>query len=360
MRLAGIDIHAPPELLVPILLLALLLLGALAARVARALSGRWLESRPAVATPAACAVVVGGLMWVPDLGLPGRLGRWLNGALLIGFVLACALVVSRIAVAAVTEYATKHPSIKPAVVVARVSVRLLVGAVAVITALESLGVPVTPLLTTLGVGSLAVALALQDTLANFFAGLYLLADRPIRNGDYIKMNDAGGVGGEGFVESIGWRSSRLRTLASNTIIVPNTKLSQAILTNFHLPAAPVGMAVNVTVAHDTPVAKVEATLNDELARALAELPALVGGKPAARLADLTEAGQVWACGLEVPEVQAQAAAGHEVRKRLVVRLRREGIRLGVPGRLVHEAPTETPAEATDARDLTLTAGKEPR
>jgi len=289
---------------------------------------------------------------VPDLGLPGRLGRWLNDTLVIAFVLACALVVSRIAVAAVTEYATRHPAIKPAVVVARVSVRLLIGAVAVITALESLGVPVTPLLTTLGVSSLAVALALQDTLANFFAGLYLLADRPIRNGDYIKMNDAGGAGGEGFVETIGWRSSRLRTMASNTVIVPNTKLSQAILTNFHMPAAPVGMAVNVTVAHDSDTGQVEAALNDELARAQSALPALIGGKPVARLADLTEAGQVWACGLEVPEVQSQAAAGHEVRKRLLARLRRDGIRLGIPARLLREADA--------ARDLALTAGKEPR
>jgi small-conductance mechanosensitive channel len=347
MRLAGIDIHAPLELILPILLVGLIFLGLLAARVTRALSGRWLKSRPAVATPVACAVIFGGLMWVPDIGLPGRLGRWLNDALVIALVLACALVISRLAVAAVTEYAASHPSIKPAVVVARVSVRLLIGALAIITALESLGVPVTPLLTTLGVGSLAVALALQDTLANFFAGLYLLADRPIRNGDYIKMNDAAGAGGEGFVESIGWRSSRLRTMANNTIIVPNTKLSQAILTNFHLPAAPVGMAVNVTVAADSDAAAVEAALNDELGRAQTDLPGLIGGKPAARLADLTEAGQLWACGLEVPDVQSQAAAGHEVRKRLLARLRREGIRLGVPGRALRESdaaagPSRTP------------------
>lgn len=348
MRLAGIDLHAPPQVILPILLLGLLFLGVMTARIARALSGRWLQSRPAVATPIACAVVIGGLMWVPDIGLPGRLGRWLNDALVLALVLACALVVSRLAVAAVTEYAARHPSIKPAVVVARVSVRLLIGALAVITALESLGVPVAPLLTTLGVGSLAVALALQDTLANFFAGLYLLADRPIRNGDYIKMNDAAGSGGEGFVESIGWRSSRLRTMANNTIIVPNTKLSQAILTNFHLPAAAVGMAVNVTVAGDSDAAKVEAALNDELAQAQAALPALIGGKPAARIAELTEAGQVWACGFEVPDVQSQGAAGHEVRKRVLDRLRREGIGLGVPGRLVREA-ADAPTGRTPPR-----------
>jgi small-conductance mechanosensitive channel len=331
MRLFGIDINVRPDVVLPVLIVGLILLGLLAARVAGALSGRWLKSRPKVATPIAVAVILGGLHWIPDIGLPGRLGRWLDGALVIFLVLTCALVVSRIAVAAVTEYANRHPSLTPAVTVARVSVRLLIGALAIITALESLGVPVTPLLTTLGVGSLAVALALQETLANFFAGLYLLADRPVRTGDFIKID---AQAGEGFVESIGWRSSRLRTLANNTIIVPNQKLSQAILTNYHMPAAPLGMAVNVTVAHDSDTAKVEAALNDELTRAQAELPKLIGGKPAARLADLNDAGQVWACGFEVPEVQMQLAAGHELRKRLVSRLRREGVTLGIPARML--------------------------
>src|SRR5436189_26412 len=101
--------------------------------------------------------------------------------------------------------------------VARVTVRIAVLVLATIMALESLGVPVAPLLTTLGVGSLAVALALQETLANFFAGLYLLADRPVRPGDYIKIHD----GEEGFVQAIGWRSSRLRTTKNNIVIVPN-------------------------------------------------------------------------------------------------------------------------------------------
>ncbi len=210
-------------------------------------------------------------------------------------MLACALVVSRVAVAAVTEYATRNPSMSPAVGVARVTVRLLVGALAIITALETLGVPVAPLVTTLGVGSLAVALALQETLANFFAGLYLLADRPVRAGDYIKINDAQGE--EGYVESIGWRSSRLRTLKNNTVIVPNQKLSQAILTNFHLPARAGGDGGQPRRAAAAEPTAVEACLNDELTRAAAELPSLITGKPVALLADVTDAGQVWSSGL---------------------------------------------------------------
>jgi len=230
-----------------------------------------------------------------------------------------------------------------------------VGALAIITALESLGVPVAPLVTTLGVGSLAVALALQETLANFFAGLYLLADRPVRAGDYIKINDAQGE--EGYVQSIGWRSSRLRTLKNNTVIVPNQKLSQAILTNFHLPASPVGMAVNVVVAPDADPTRIEACLDDELTRAAAELPKLIGGTPVARLADLTDAGQVWSCGLQVADVEAQGPAGHELRKRLLARLRREGIALGVPARLVRGNGAGNDGGSRPTPDDSLTAGK---
>jgi small-conductance mechanosensitive channel len=83
---------------------------------------------------------------------------------------------------------------------------LLALAVAAIMAADALGISIAPLLTTLGLGSLAVALALQDTLANFFSGLYLLADKPIRVGDYVKLDS----GEEGYVHSIGWRSTRIR------------------------------------------------------------------------------------------------------------------------------------------------------
>ncbi len=79
MRLAGIDVDAAPELIFPILLAALVVLAGLAARLARGAVSRWLSSKPAVSIPVACAVVIGGVLWIPDIGLPGRLGRWLRG-----------------------------------------------------------------------------------------------------------------------------------------------------------------------------------------------------------------------------------------------------------------------------------------
>ena len=74
-----------------------------------------------------------------------------------------------------------------------------------------MGVTLTAVWTTLGVGSVAVALALQETLSNFFSGLYLVADRPISPNDYIKLD----TNQEGYVLRIGWRSTVLRTLGNN-------------------------------------------------------------------------------------------------------------------------------------------------
>jgi len=242
------------------------------------------------------------------------------------FVLACALGLARIVVAAVTEYAARNPAVSPALGVVRGIVRIAVAVLAAIMALESLGVPVAPLLTTLGIGSLAVALALQETLANFFAGLHLLADRPVRPGDYIKMQE----GAEGFVETIGWRSSRLRTSANNIVIVPNVKLSQAVLTNYHLPISNVMMTVALTVASDSDADAVERHFNEEMDRVVAEVPDLRDSrKPVVRLSEVTDAGQVWHCIIDVKDVEAQRQAGHEIRKRLLARLKRERIALAV-------------------------------
>jgi small-conductance mechanosensitive channel len=338
-RLAGIDIGAPPELVLPIYLLGLLGLSALIARLVRWATTRWLAghagstqtSPPRLAIPVGVAVLAGGLLpVVAELPLPGHLERWIAEALTVVLIVACALALTRVAVAAIMEYGARHPSVGPALGVGRGAVRVAVTILAAITALQALGVPVAPLLTTLGVGSLAVALALQDTLANFFAGIYLLADRPVGAGDYIKLHD----GEEGYVEAIGWRSSRLRTGSGSAVIVPNQKLSQAILTNFHRPSPKLVMTIGITVAYGADVAIVEAALGDELRRAGAEVAELRESKPIVRFTDLTQSGQVWSCIVEVPTFEAQGIAGHELRKRLLLRLAKEHVALGVPERLI--------------------------
>ncbi len=90
--------------------------------------------------------------------------------------------------------------------------------------LQTIGIQITPIVTTLGVGGLAVGLALQDTLANIFAGFYLIISKQVRTGDYVKLDD----GHEGYVTDITWRNTTIKEISNNVIIVPNSKLSSAI------------------------------------------------------------------------------------------------------------------------------------
>ena len=110
-------------------------------------------------------------------------------------------------------------------------VRIVFGVFGTMIVLENLGISLTAVWTTLGVGSLAIAVALQDTLSSLFAGLYLRLDHPVRLGDYIKLES----GEEGFVVERGWRSTRIKALSNNTIVVPNAKLASTIVINFSLP-----------------------------------------------------------------------------------------------------------------------------
>lgn len=369
-RLFGFEIEASPLLVLPLFLGGLALLATLLGRVVARLTHGWFmdgtdfsaavsaaaapetpssagggagptgtatarRDVPRVALPLSVAVFAAGLlMVVPDLSLVGPQARWFRVAVTILLMFSCAVALTRLAVAGVSTYARHRPTLAPATNVATMAVRIGIAILAILTGLQSLGVPVTPLLTTLGIGSLAVALALQDTLANFFSGLYLLADRPVRPGDYIKLSEGGA---EGYVDSIGWRSSRLRTLIGNTVIVPNQKLSQTILTNYQLPYPDMVLSVSVRVPFEADADAVERYLLEEILQASRDLPELISKDPAVRLVELSDLGMIFQCILRVRDFEAQGRAAHEVRKRIVNRFKREGVPFSYPQQVVHEA-----------------------
>jgi small-conductance mechanosensitive channel len=109
--------------------------------------------------------------------------------------------------------------------------RIVVFALGLLVIFDSMGISITPMLTALGVGGLAVALALQETLSNLFAGIHIIASRKLRPGDYIKIES----GDEGHVTDITWRNTTIRAFANNMIVVPNAKLSSSVVTNFYMP-----------------------------------------------------------------------------------------------------------------------------
>jgi small-conductance mechanosensitive channel len=206
----------------------------------------------------------------------------------------------------------------------------------VLITLDSLSISITPLLTTLGISRAAVALAFKDTLANFFAGLYILADRPIRGGDYIKLEG----GPEGYVESVGWRSTRVRTLANNIVVIPNSRLAESIITNYFLPDRRFALTLNISVSRDSDSRKVERILLEEAREGASKIEGMLEDPPpsVSFIPGFRESSLDFSVNAQVREFVYQYGVQHELRHRILERFRKEGIEMPFPQRTVHFAP----------------------
>jgi small-conductance mechanosensitive channel len=208
------------------------------------------------------ALDAGVLFWMTALGvhialqvskLPQNISRLLDQALLVLVCGSVTIVAMRFTGNSVLRL-SRGPGqqIGSGTLFATVS-QALIAALGALFTLSALGIEVTPLLTALGVGGLAVALALQPPLANLFSGLQLVASRQIRPGDYIALPS----GQEGFVEDINWRSISIRESANNLVVVPNTILAQEVFINYRLPEPRVTARVQLRVAYGSDLAFVE-------------------------------------------------------------------------------------------------------
>ena len=199
--------------------------------------------------------------------------------------------------------------------------------------LSVLGISITPLITALGVGGLAVALALQDTLANLFAGLHILVEKSIRIGDFIKLE----TGQEGYIADITWRTTRIKMLPNNMVIIPNSKLSQSIVTNYYLPEKKMSLLISIGVSYSSDPDTVERILVEEAKKAVGEVPGLLGDpEPFVRfIPGFGESSLDFTLICQVQEFVDQYLAQHELRKRIFRRFRDEGIEIPFPQRTVH-------------------------
>ncbi len=194
---------------------------------------------------------------------------------------------------------------------------------------------ITPILTALGVGGLAVALALQDTLSNLFAGFYVAVAGQIRPADYIKLNS----GEEGYVADIGWRSTTIRGMSNNLILVPNAKLAQAIVTNFHLPEKRMSTSLEVGVSYDSDLDQVERVLQEVASAGAGEIPGMLPEPAPSVMLDpgFGDSFLGFTVSFQVAEFASQFRVRHELRKRIFRRFRQEGISIPFPTRTVYLA-----------------------
>ena len=209
--------------------------------------------------------------------------------------------------------------------------RILVLAIGFLVVLQTLGISIAPLLTALGVGGLAVALALQDTLANLFAGIHILASKTVQPGDYIKLSS----GEEGYVEDINWRQTTVRALSNNLIVIPNGQLAKANMTNFMRPEQQLTVVVQVGVSYDSDLEQVERVTMEVVSEVMTEITGAVPDhEPAVRFHTFGDSRIGFTVILGVGEFSDQYRIKHEFIKRLHRRYREEGIRVPAPTRNV--------------------------
>jgi len=342
-QIFGYPLSVPPLLVILILAVGWIILSLLVARLFQTHVQRWAEKTETLVGKLLVEVLhgpllillllIGGRVILGAVELTSKVERFAT----IGISLATAFVIIyagvRIYHGLLFEYGRRYEPIRPSLGILNLLGKALIITIGLLITLDSLSISISPLLTTLGIGGLAVALAFKDTLANFFAGLYILADRPIHVGDYIKVEG----GPEGYVEGIGWRSTRIRTLPNNIVVIPNSKLSESIITNYFLPERRMSLLLNVSVAYQSDTRKVEEILTEEAKRAAMEVEGLLADPaPFVRfIPGFGDSALNFTLICQVREFVDQYLVQHELRHRILARFRQEGIEIPFPQRTVH-------------------------
>lgn len=212
-------------------------------------------------------------------------------------------------------------------------INIIIYLAAFLLVLNHFNVDITAGIAALGVGGIAVGLALQGTITNFFSGVHIVTDRPIRVGDYIEIP---GQNVEGYVLDVGWRSTRIRTLPNNIIIIPNSKLAESIVINNYLLDKEMGFVVDCGVDYGSDLDKVE-KIAMEVARDVQKtVPGAIRDfEPLFRFKSFGDSNINFYVVLRVTEFINKYSVQSEFVKRLKARFDEEGIEISWPVRKVY-------------------------
>jgi len=290
----------------------------------------------ALSTPLLITILSSGLLLFGRiLPLEPEWDRTFDVLFAFSIVLALVLFADRATRGALDRLSTGSPLMQGARGLIQAGARGIIIGIGVLIFLDSVGISITPILASLGVGSLAVALALQDTLANLFAGLYMVADKPIEPGHMIRLPG----GEEGYVSKIGWRSTWIRMPMNNVLVIPNAKLAGGIIINYDLPQREIALTVPVGVHYDSDLAKVERVtleVGREVQRSVEG--AAHDAEPVVRFLGFGDSSIQFNVVLRARDFAGTAEVRHEFVKRLQARFRKEGIVIPYPIRTLDLPP----------------------
>ncbi|HEX4999513.1 MAG TPA: mechanosensitive ion channel family protein [Terriglobia bacterium] len=255
----------------------------------------------------------------------------------VAFIASGTVFIARLAVGYVNLYSLRMGQAAHSSTIFNNITRLIVSVTGILIALQTLGISITPILGALGVGGLAVALALQDTLSNLFSGLQIISSGQVKPGDFIRLDS----GEEGYVVDVAWRNTTIRELANNMVIVPNAKLASSHIRNFYQPGKDLAVLVQVGVSYASDLNHVERVTIEVASEIMRTVTGGVGDfKPFIRYHTFADFSINFSVIMRGHEFVDQYLIKHEFIKRLHERYAQEGIEIPFPIRTLHIEDTE--------------------
>ena len=256
----------------------------------------------------------------------------IDGLFFILVVLILALLISRITTVLMLGWLKVRRGFQRTPGLLNKAISIIIFIIGIVVILAYFKIDITPLLAGVGVGAVVIGLALQSTLSNFFAGVHLLSDKPIRVGDYIELEkDTSGI-----VEDIGWRSTRIRTLTDNLLVIPNGKLADSNIINFSMPRKDFSIWVICGVAYESNLQRVE-QVTLEVAKYIQQSVdgAVKEFEPAFRYREFGDSNINFITVLGIAEPMKRFVVRNEFIKALKERFDKEGIEISWPIRKIY-------------------------
>jgi small-conductance mechanosensitive channel len=265
-------------------------------------------------------------------GFPPGVQIRIGQAMVVLIIGSFTLIAMRLASGSIDRYAARTQTGIPSTSLVNNLVNLVIGTIGLFLILQNLSIEITPLITALGIGGLAVALALQDTLGNLFAGVSIIVAGQVRTGDYISL----GSGEQGFVTDVKARNTTIRTFPhDNLVVIPNNVLASNIVTNYSLPERNLWIEVPVGVAYDSDLERVESVAIEVGRQVLEAAKGDTTHQPFVRYREFGDSSINFNVLLPVARFREQFQIRHEFIKKLHARFNREGIEIPFPIRTVY-------------------------
>lgn len=271
--------------------------------------------------------VLGIYFGLKRVAMDEKYHQWLENAITIFYILSVTIILAKILSGLTAIRDTRSGKISSSSSIVGNIVKVIVYCLGIVMVLQSVGMKITPILTALGVGGLAVALALQDTLSNLFAGIQIVSTKKINTGDYIKLDS----GQEGFVEDVNWRYTSVRVGANSIFIVPNAKIASIIVTNFDYPNKEYVFDTPVGVDYNSDLDKVERVTIEVIKGMQEDVEDCVPDfDPFIRFQQFGASSIDLKAYIRVKDFSSQFKVRHEFIKRLKKRYEEEGINIPYP------------------------------